>query len=83
MIKKKTSLSGIPFFIGIEPLSNALQKDQTIKVFRWARKKRIIKLTQYAGDTMALVLDSVLHLTELLNNLKNISALEVNKRKTA
>lgn len=46
-------------------------------------KKRIIKLTQYAGDTMALVLDSVLHLPKLLNNLKNIRALEVNKRKTA
>lgn len=81
IIKKKTSLSGLPFFIGIEPLSNALQKDQTIKVFRRARKKK--KLTQYASDTMALVLDSVLHLPKLLNNLKNISALEVNKRKTA
>ena len=43
-----------------------------------------IKITQYADDATVLVrdLDSFLQLMKLLNNLKNISGLEVNKHKT-
>ena len=59
--------------IGMELLSNTLQKDPTITGLQVGQKE--INLTQYADDTTVLVcdLDSVSQLLKLLNNFKNIS----------
>ena len=59
--------------IGMELLSNTLQKDPTIRGLQVGQKE--INLTQYADDTTVLVcdLDSVSQLLKLLNNFKNIS----------
>ena len=75
-------MSGLLFVIGIELLSNAIQKDPTIKGIQVGQKE--IKITQYADDTTVLVrdLDAVSQLLKLLHNFKNISGLEVNKHKT-
>ena len=75
-------LSGLLFVIGSELLSNAIQKDPTIKGIQVGQKE--IKITQYADDTTVLVrdLDAVSQLLKLLHNFKNISGLEVNKHKT-
>ena len=75
-------LSGLLFVIGIELISNAMQKDPTIKGIQVGQKE--IKITQYADDTTVLVrdLDAVSQLLELLHNFKNISGLEANEHKT-
>ena len=75
-------MSGLLFVIGIELLSNVIQKDPTIKGIQVGQKE--IKITQYADDTTILVrdLDVVSQLLKLLHNFKNISGLEVNKHKT-
>lgn len=70
------------FVIGIELLSNAIQKDPIIKGIQVGQEE--IKMTQHADDTTVLVrdLDTISQLLKLLHNFKNISSLEVNKHKT-
>ena len=81
-VRQGCPLSGLLFVIGIELLSNAIQKDPNIKGVQVGQKE--IKITQYADDTTVLVrdLDVVSQLLKLLHNFKNISGLEVNKHKT-
>lgn len=66
----------------LEVLSNARQKDPTIRGNQVGQKE--ITLTHYADDTRVLVhdTDSVSQLLKLLNNSRNISGLEVYKHKT-
>ena len=77
----RQGLSGLLFVIGIDLLSNVIQKDPTIKGIQVGQKG--IKIPQYADDTTVLVrdLDTVSQLLKLLHN-KNISGLEVNKHTT-
>ena len=81
-VRQGCPLLGLLFVIGIELLSNAIQKDPTIKGIQVGQKE--IKITQCADNTTVLVHDlhAVSQLLKLLHNFKNISGLEVNKHKT-
>ena len=77
-VRQGCPLSALLFVIEIELLSNAIQKDPTIKGIQMGQKE--IRITQYADDTTVLVRDhdTVSLLLKLLHNFKNISGLEVN-----
>ena len=51
-VRQGCPFSGLLFVIGIELLSNAIQKDPNIKGIQVGQKE--IKITQYADDTTVL-----------------------------